>query len=272
MDNITPVIQSNMINEGPNNVLLKPAPAYRASWSRGAVIDYNLAADNADVKITITAPGDQPVRVFATDNYPGLTETEKMLARGSRSPESSGGFHRMVWDMRTYGPDMPGGRRGGSGPAVVPGRYSVTLETGGELFSSSFDILPDPLVIADGVSFDDMREQFQLASSVRDLISKTAALVVAVEEVWKPVDEKQKTGSRMSARERRSYPEIVSIRDALITQDITYPQPMLADQLSYLYSMISRADQKPGKDAWVRFEELSKQYDQLKVRFDALNN
>ncbi|MCA1756964.1 MAG: hypothetical protein LC649_05850 [Bacteroidales bacterium] len=272
MDNITPVIQSNMINEGPNNVLLRPAPAYRASWSRGAVIDYNLAADDSDVKITITAPDDIPVRVFATENYPGLTETEMVLARGNRVPESSRGFHRLVWDMRTYGPDMPEGRRGGSGPAVVPGRYSVTLETGGELFSASFDILPDPLVIADGVSFDDMREQYQLASSVRDLISKTAMLVASVEEAWKPLDEKQKTGARMRARERRSYPEIVSLKNALVTQDITYPQPMLADQVSYLYSMISRADQKPGKDAWIRFEELTKQYEQLKVRFDALNN
>lgn len=272
MDNITPVIQSNMINEGPNNVLLKPAPAYRASWSRGAVIDYNLAADNADVKITISSPEDIPVRVFATENYPGLTETETVLARGNRAPESSGGFHRLVWDMRTYGPDMPGSRRGGSGPAVVPGRYTVTLETGGELFSASFDILPDPLVIADGVSFDDMREQFLLASSVRDLISKTAALVAAVEEAWKPLDDKQKSGTRMSARERRNYPEIVSVRNALVTADITYPQPMLADQLSYLYSMISRADQKPGKDAWIRFEELTKEFEQLKVRFDALNN
>ena len=271
MDNITPVIQGNMISEGHNNVLLRPAPAYRASWSSGAVIDYNLAADDADVKITISAPGNNPVRVFVTENYPGLTDNEKALSGGTQPPASSRGFHRMVWDMRTYGPEVPEGRRGGGGPAVVPGRYNVTLETGGELFSASFDILPDPKVIADGVSFDDMREQYQLALSVRDLISKTARLISDVEASWKPLDDKHKAGARMSARERRSYPELVAVRDALVTQDIIYPQPMLASQISYLYSMISRADQKPGKDAWIRYEELAGEYENLKEKFQNVN-
>lgn len=267
MDNITPVIEGNMISEGHNNVLLRPATAYRASWSRGAVIDYNLAADDADVKITITAPGNNPVRIFVTEDYPGLTDNERSLSRGTQPPASSRGFHRMVWDMKTCGPEVPEGRRGGSGPAVVPGRYNITLKTGGELFSADFDILPDPRVIDDGVSFDDMREQYQLALSVRDLISKTVRLVSDVETAWKPLDEKHKSETRLSARERRSYPELESVRDALVTQDIIYPQPMLADQLSYLYSMISRADQKPGKDAWVRYEELNREYENLKERF-----
>lgn len=271
MDNITPVIQGNMISEGHNNVLLRPAAAYRAPWSSGAVIDYNLAADDSDVKIIIYAPGNNPVRVFVTEDYPGLTENEKALSRGTQPPASSRGFHRMVWDMRTYGPEVPEGRRGGGGPAVVPGRYNITLETGGEQFSTSFDILPDPKVIADGVSFDDMREQYQLALSVRDLISKTLLLISDVEAAWKPLDDKHKSGARMSARERRSYPELVSVRDALVTKDIIYPQPMLASQLSYLYSMISRADQKPGKDAWIRYEELTGEYENLKEKFKNIN-
>ena len=34
---------------------------------------------------------------------------------------------------------------------------------------------------------------------------------------------------------------------------------MLVDQLSYLSSMLNRADQKPGRDAYVRFDELDQE-------------
>jgi hypothetical protein len=34
---------------------------------------------------------------------------------------------------------------------------------------------------------------------------------------------------------------------------------MLVDQLSYLSSMLNRADQKPGRDAYMRFDELDKE-------------
>jgi len=40
------------------------------------------------------------------------------------------------------------------------------------------------------------------------------------------------------------------------TADDRYPQPMLADQANYLYSMINSADQKPGKDAYIGLDEL----------------
>jgi hypothetical protein len=44
--------------------------------------------------------------------------------------------------------------------------------------------------------------------------------------------------------------------------DIRYPQPMLIDQIEYLYSMLNRADQKPGKDAYERHQELQSQLNQ----------
>jgi len=41
-------------------------------------------------------------------------------------------------------------------------------------------------------------------------------------------------------------------------------QPMLIDQIRYLQSMLSRADQKPGKDAYDRLEELKIEFNLLK--------
>ena len=46
---------------------------------------------------------------------------------------------------------------------------------------------------------------------------------------------------------------------ALQTAEGTYRQPMLIAQVSYLASMLRGADQRPGRDAYARFEELAAQ-------------
>ena len=50
----------------------------------------------------------------------------------------------------------------------------------------------------------------------------------------------------------------------LNTENGTYMQPMLIDQIRYLQSMLSRADQKPGKDAYDRLKELKLEFYLLK--------
>ena len=45
--------------------------------------------------------------------------------------------------------------------------------------------------------------------------------------------------------------------DELKTADLVYPQPMLTDQIDYLFNMINTADQAPGKEAEDRFDVLT---------------
>ena len=47
-------------------------------------------------------------------------------------------------------------------------------------------------------------------------------------------------------------------------------QPMLQSQTSYLSSMIGRADQKPGQDAYDRLEELKSTFEEVKAEFEKL--
>jgi hypothetical protein len=56
---------------------------------------------------------------------------------------------------------------------------------------------------------------------------------------------------------------LISIEKQLTTQEGRYMRPMLLDQLRYLASMLDRADQKPGKDAYERYEELKKWLENL---------
>jgi len=55
----------------------------------------------------------------------------------------------------------------------------------------------------------------------------------------------------------------------LKTADMVYPQPMLTDQIAYLYNMIARADQAPGKEAEDRFDELSAKFQSLSASINS---
>ena len=47
------------------------------------------------------------------------------------------------------------------------------------------------------------------------------------------------------------------IKDAFVTDEsVSYPPPMLLNQLNYLRRMTSSADQAPGQDGYTRHEEL----------------
>jgi hypothetical protein len=55
----------------------------------------------------------------------------------------------------------------------------------------------------------------------------------------------------------------------LVTADIIYPQPMLIDQMKYLRSMLMQADQRPGKDAYDRYEVLKTLWQNLETELSA---
>ena len=59
---------------------------------------------------------------------------------------------------------------------------------------------------------------------------------------------------------------LISIDRKLNTKEGTYMQPMLIDQIRYLQSMLSRADQKPGKDAYNRLKKLKSEFNVLKEK------
>ena len=50
---------------------------------------------------------------------------------------------------------------------------------------------------------------------------------------------------------------LAAVKKQLISDPGRYAQPMLLDQLEYFYSNLIRADQRPGQDAYDRYEELN---------------
>jgi hypothetical protein len=56
---------------------------------------------------------------------------------------------------------------------------------------------------------------------------------------------------------------LAQIEDQLVTPDGIYMMPMLIDQVRYLRSMLNQADQRPGKDAYDRYDELRNRFNTI---------
>ena len=167
---------------------------------------------------------------------------------GTPKLPKSAGMHRFLWDLRYAGPwHEETDHSGRDGPLVAPGIYHARVTTQDWSEEVSFEVKMDPRVVREGqVSEEDVRVQVELALKVRDALSDArlaaADLEKAIEEASE--DEKEALGA---------------IKDELVTAGRRYTQPMLIDQLSYLYGNLQRADQSPGRDAVSRWEKLNEE-------------
>jgi len=146
--------------------------------------------------------------------------------------------HAGAWTQRA-------GRGGRGGPVVAPGVYQAKLIIGDWTHTERFQVLVDPRVSEDGVNQADLKAQESLSLQVRDTLSRANGAVERIRKARESEEVSRKNKEKLSA-----------IYSKLVTANGPYPQPMLVDQLSYLFSMLNRADQKPGRDAYVRFDEL----------------
>jgi hypothetical protein len=137
---------------------------------------------------------------------------------------------------------------------VVPGSYQVRLAVGEWSQSRPLEVRMDPRVAAEGVTRVDLQEQLDLALKIRDAMSEAASLATRIAAA--------RRASRPDAPAARS---LQSLFDRIVTAGTVYPQPKLIDQLANVARMIGQADQKVGRDAFDRFDDLSKEMAAIKA-------
>jgi len=264
MDNVTPLHQLTPQIRQAAHTLFAPRPAYRLRASgfgrsraetdpeyapAGAAIDYYLA--------------DDPTGGIALEILDSDGTVLRSFTSATRGLDRSHGMHRFVWDLRVEGSaTLPVGRPSGTGPMVPPGMYQARLTIGDWSATRDFEVLIDPRVAEDGVTQEDLEEQFALALSVRDALKDARAALVRLRSL--------RASLPAGAGEARRT--LDTLEAQLQTADGPYPQPMLIDQLQYLASMIDRADQRIGRDAFARYEELRGQLDLLVEAMDAIGS
>lgn len=242
----------------------------------GATIDYWIAPatrPGTDIALEILGPGGDLVRSFsaATDAEPEPGDRTGMRSSRTRPAgpptELSGrpGMHRLLWDLRSGGES----RRGG--PIVPPGRYGVRFSVGGAVLERPLQLLMDPRVAAEGVTVADLRAQYELDLAVRATLALASDVASRIDTLRQELE-----GARSGqggARNRtlgRIAVELDELEARLRDAEGSYPQPMLLNQIGYLLGMISRADQAPGEDAYVRHDELKLETEAARGVLEAL--
>jgi hypothetical protein len=241
LDDISPLRQLSSIGDGDVTTLFNPRNTFRSPSVQGAVFNYYLSEDAENIKLKILDPEGKLMMEYDSE--------------GSRSIAKTKGFHRVVWDLRTFGPPSSG-RRPSRGPKVIPARYKIVMELGGMDYVRPMELLPDPLLVADGITYSDYKEQFDLSLGIVELIGDAKKLTADIDELYSELNKKSESEKKLSKKETKLFAELNVLRNQLVTNTGAYPQPMLNGQLQYLYSMVSSTDQKVGKDGFIRYNEL----------------
>jgi len=115
----------------------------------GAIIDYYFkSAPRGDVSIEFLDARNQPIRRVSSADRPRAGRGGAIADVWIVPPErvtARPGMNRYVWDLRYTVPEAPtGGGRGGRGPFVVPGRYTVKLTANGQSYTQPLKVVMDP--------------------------------------------------------------------------------------------------------------------------------
>jgi photosystem II stability/assembly factor-like uncharacterized protein len=228
------------------------APQYPPA---GANVHYSLGQDApGEVRLEIRDGAGALVRSLSSESAgeaavvpePGMREFH--LERvGTPRLAKTAGLHRFVWDLRHAGPWHPNPERSGRrGPFVPPGTYEARLTVGTWSATVPVEVRLDPRVLKEGVTTADAAAQGELALKARDALSRGRALARRLDEA-----------ARAAAAGSEAARRIAGLRQQVVTDPVRYSRPMLVDQLEYLYQNLNRADQRPGKDAYDRYQELA---------------
>jgi photosystem II stability/assembly factor-like uncharacterized protein len=301
LDNLTPLHQmADAVTASAT--LFKPRDAYRFRYTAGfggvestrsnpadpqyppagAMVDYWLPnGTTGAVTLEVVDGSGTVIRRFSSDgsgereqmpDQPGMRAPEMVTVGTPRLPNAAG-LNRFTWDLTLAPPLDPSRERGaggggggggrGTGPAVVPGSYTLRLAAGGKTMTQALAVQIDPRTAKDGVTIADLREQFQHNMRVRDMVSEVNQLVANVETARQRL--KNAGGSAADTLRR-----LDELRAKLVTPAVRYSKPELQAHIQYLYSLTTQADQKIGRDAIDRLRALRAELDQRQAEAKAL--
>jgi photosystem II stability/assembly factor-like uncharacterized protein len=262
LDNITSLHQlSAQVN--PSDVtLFKPRDGYRTRTSPavlGPVVEYFLpSVSKHAVVIEILDAKGEVVNTYNSETpvlRPGRGNTGQGTGTAESQPDpdaaparrapppprvtKTAGINRFAWDLRNQ-----------QGVTLPPGKFQVRLKTGMTNVTQPLNVLIDPRVAADGVTLADLQEQFEHNIRVRKLVSDVNQLVSTVREA----ENKSPNDTRL-----------IALAGKLLTEPVRYGKPGLQAHVNYLLNMTANVDQKIGRDAIERYQELKKEFDAIQA-------
>ncbi len=235
-------------------------------------------APSGDAKLEVLDSKGQVVQSFGIAQTMSAGSPQEMRAPSRRAGGSTAirpdaGMQRFTWDMRhpgPWGPNTPNG--GAGGPIAAPGKYTVRLTANGQKQDRPFELKADPRVMRDGVTQADLEEQVSFQLKLRDAISDARRLQQQVEQAMQKAGIKppQPAPAGVRPMDLKFEHPLQKLWATLVDMPGPYPQPMLLNQLNNVSRMVSQADQKIGKDAVDRYNDLMKDLKAVQSEFQKI--
>jgi photosystem II stability/assembly factor-like uncharacterized protein len=266
------------IKEGIRNRLYARSEANGPEYPQmGVTIDYFIKEEVEKVQLDILDDQGRIVRTFVNGRPSPSVDTERDMSTEFSNPPAAGGLpasigiNRYNWNMRHAGGWNANPARAymGNGPMVSTGTFTARLTVGDKVMEQPFKVVLDPR--GSLVSDADVKEQEELALQIQSFSDEVSKLITKIDEERTKL-ENRLDKERINRKDLQLKEQMDQLYYQLVTPPGTYMQPMLSAQTSYLASMLGQADQKPGKDAYERFDELKQQFETIKAAFEELQD
>lgn len=252
---------------------------------RGVIVTYYLHETPEDkIKLSFSDETGNTLReFFSMDDEDRKSQKEKK-DKSAIFLTANVGWNRFVWDMRL--PDSP--KLSGDdlqfermpGPTVVPGKYQVALQVGGDVQTRSFNLVKDATSDA---SLEELERQFDLLKTIYDLYAQATKSINAMRghraqlkslcQRLSQSDQSKDLAERAGALREA----VLEIEKEILIPDLCAGWPGRVNsgtdplrRLSALPSVVSLGEYPPTEQAYLVFEKLSGLIDDQLKRFNAV--
>ncbi|HEY7286121.1 MAG TPA: hypothetical protein VH497_11795 [Vicinamibacterales bacterium] len=218
------------------------------------------------------APGTPPA---AGEEQPQEDE-EDFPRRGPQTASMAAGLQRFTWDVR-HEPvvSFPGMVLWGAttnGPTALPGAYQARLTVDGKPQTASFELKKDPWR---DMSDADLREQFDLASRIRDKVNEANNSIIQIRKIKQQLEDrtKQTSNADVKAIAEQFSKELTTVEESVYqvknrsNQDPLNFPIKTNNRLASLLRVVEAGDGKPIGNVQPIFNDLQ---GELKAETDRL--
>lgn len=186
---------------------------------------------------------------------------------GSSTPTTAAGLNQFTWDLRYPGATTFDGMiiwsaRPASGPKAPPGDYQVRLTAGDYTQTHAFSLKMDPNL--KGITVEDLQEQFELATAIRDKTSEANETVIKIRHMRKQIEDRlsrtdapdiHAAAKKLLASMKNVEEDLYQVKNRSGQDPLNFPIK-LNNRLASLRRSVETGDARPTDGAYQVFEEL----------------
>ena len=265
LDDIGPLRQMNQSDFDKELVVFQPSDAIRGVYD--AKVQYYLKNKEDTVKVEILDSNGALIDAFVGTKEKNVVDPNIPWWRrgGSSKPTTAKGVNEFTWDLRYKGATSFDGMiiwsaRPTRGPKAPLGKYEVRITASDQVVSKHFNVNMNPNW--KGITSEDLDEQFELASKIRDKTSITNEAVIDIRKMKAHIkgakdEDISESASQFVEAISEIEQELYQVKNQSNQDPLNFPIK-LNNRFASLRRSVENGDAKPTDGAYKVFEELSK--------------